>query len=92
MLHVYLSCSTAVLHEPLEDIDRSGRQQSHRGETDERLGHHQDFGPSGKDGNVSRRKGGAGVKGQEKVVDKAGAPALLSHFFFGGLIEGHLRE
>ena len=35
-----------------------------------------EFGPTGEDGGVCGREGGAGVEGEEKVIDKVRRPGL----------------
>ena len=76
----------------LEDVDGAGGEQDDGGEGDEGLDHHQGLGPAGEDGRVGGGEGGAGVEGEEEVVDEAGGPAGLAHLAAGGGVEGHLGE
>ena len=55
----------------LENIHGPRGQQGYGRERDQRLDHHEDLGPAGKNGRVGGREGGAGVKGEKQVVDEA---------------------
>jgi hypothetical protein len=76
----------------LQDVDGAGGEQDDGREGDEGLDHHQGLGPAGEDGAVSGGEGGAGVEGEEEVVDEAGGPAGLAHLAAGGGVQGHLGE
>ena len=74
----------------LKNIYCASRQQSHRCQGNERLNHHEQFGPGGQDRAVRWRKCGTGVESKKKVIHKTWTPALLSHLALGLLVEGHL--
>ncbi len=84
------SSGFAIRSECLQDVDGSRSEKCDRRQGYGRLDHHQDFGPSRQRGNISWRKGGAGVEGEEQVIDKAGAPLVLSHFLAKIRIQDHL--
>ncbi len=68
------------------------RQQRNYQQGNQRLDHHQDFGPTRQDRHVRRRECSAGVEGQEQIINKVRFPVVLTRGALGCGIHGHLRK
>src|ERR1700722_1096836 len=77
---------------PSENIYGTRGQQCNSSERDGCLNHHQNLGPARKHRYIRRRKCGAGVVCEKKIINETRAPPLLAHLTAQLRIQRHLRE